>query len=208
MIPQTISHYRILSKLGAGGMGEVYLAEDLNLGRRVALKLLPARFTQDPERVRRFAQEARTASTLSHPNIMTIYEIGQAENGAHFIAMEYVEGQTLRQRMLAKRLALDEGLEIASQIAAALVAAHGAGITHRDIKPENVMLRPDGYTKVLDFGLAKLTENNFLRTFDPSVTQAETVEGPVNDLFATSPLIGQGQPTTRPVVILGTLSYM
>jgi serine/threonine protein kinase/Tfp pilus assembly protein PilF len=208
VIPQTISHYRILSKLGAGGMGEVYLAEDLNLGRRVALKLLPARFTQDAERVRRFAQEARTASTLSHPNIMTIYEIGQAENGEHFIAMEYVEGQTLRQRMLAKRLAVDEGLEIASQIAAALVAAHGAGITHRDIKPENVMLRPDGYAKVLDFGLAKLTENNFLRTFDPSVTQAETVEGPVNDLFATSPLIGQSPANTSPGVILGTISYM
>jgi serine/threonine protein kinase/Tfp pilus assembly protein PilF len=208
--PQTISHYRILSKLGAGGMGEVYLAEDLNLGRRVALKLLPHRFTQDAERVRRFTQEARTASTLSHPNIMMIYEVGQAEDGAHFIAMEYVEGQTLRQRVATRRLTLDEALEIAAQVASALAAAHGAGVTHRDIKPENVMLRPDGYAKVLDFGLAKLTENNFLRTFDPSVTQAETVEGPAADPFATTPLAGQmgNSPNTSPGVILGTISYM
>ncbi len=211
VIPQTISHYRILSKLGAGGMGEVYLAEDLNLGRRVALKLLPARFTQDPERVRRFAQEARLVSTLSHPNITMIYEIGQSEDGAHFIAMEYVEGQTLRQRMMARRLSLDEALEITTQVATALVAAHGAGITHRDIKPENLMLRQDGYVKVLDFGLAKLTENNFLRTYDPSVTQAETVGGPVNDPFATGPLMGPatgGQQNTSPGIILGTISYM
>ena len=141
-------------------MGEVYLAEDLNLGRRVALKLLPARFTQDPERVRRFAQEARAVSTLSHPNILTIYEIGQAETeagNAHFIVMEYVEGRTLRQQMAARRLTLGEALDIALQITSALVAAHGTGITHRDIKPENVMLRSDGYVKVLDFGLAKLT---------------------------------------------------
>ncbi|HEX9003193.1 MAG TPA: serine/threonine-protein kinase, partial [Blastocatellia bacterium] len=190
MTPQTISHYRILSKLGAGGMGEVYLAEDLNLGRRVALKLLPSRFTQDPERVRRFAQEARAVSTLSHPNILTIYEIGQAGEeagpdalGAHFIAMEYVEGRTLRQQMAAKRLTLEEALDVGVQIVSALVAAHGAGIMHRDIKPENVMLRTDGYVKVLDFGLAKLTENNFLRSFDPSVTQAETIGEPVGDPF-------------------------
>jgi len=212
--PQTISHYRILSKLGAGGMGEVYLAEDLNLGRRVALKLLPSRFTQDPERVRRFAQEARAVSTLSHPNILTIYEIGQAGEeagpdalGAHFIAMEYVEGRTLRQQMAAKRLTLEEALDVGVQIVSALVAAHGAGIMHRDIKPENVMLRTDGYVKVLDFGLAKLTENNFLRSFDPSVTQAETIGEPVGDPFATTPLAG-GQANTSPGVILGTVSYM
>ena len=116
MIPETISHYRIISKLGAGGMGEVYLAEDINLGRRVALKLLPARFTQDAERVRRFEQEARTASTLSHPNILTIYEIGQVQTEAgatHFIAMEYVEGQTLRQYLSKRRLKLNEAVEIA-----------------------------------------------------------------------------------------------
>src|SRR5215475_13340012 len=151
MTPETISHYRILSKLGAGGMGEVYLAEDLNLGRRVALKLLPAKFTQDPERVRRFEQEARSASATSHPNILTIYEIGQVEteSGAvHFMAMEYVEGQTLRQR-LKSRMGLDDAMEIAIQVAGALVAAHSAGITHRDIKPENIMLRHDGYVKML-----------------------------------------------------------
>src|SRR5215467_1468624 len=127
MTPETISHYRILSKLGAGGMGEVYLAEDLKLGRRVALKLLPAKFTQDPERVRRFEQEARAASATSHPNILTIYEIGHVETETgvlHFMAMEFVEGQTLRQR-LKQGLKLDEAIEIAIQIAGALAAAHG-----------------------------------------------------------------------------------
>ena len=195
-------------------MGEVYLAEDLNLGRRVALKLLPPRFTQDPERVRRFAQEARAVSTLNHPNILTIYEIGQAgeeagaeATGAHFIAMEYVEGRTLRQQITAKRLTLEESLDIAVQIAEALAAAHGAGITHRDIKPENIMLRNDGYVKVLDFGLAKLTENNLLRSFDPSVTQAETIGEPPADIYATTPLAGD-RANTSPGVILGTVSYM
>ncbi|MCI0524260.1 MAG: protein kinase, partial [Acidobacteria bacterium] len=209
MIPETISHYRILSKLGAGGMGEVYLAEDLNLGRRVALKLLPAKFTQDPERVRRFEQEARTASTLSHPNILTIYEIGQVqtETGAvHFIAMEFVEGQTLRKRLFARRMKPDEAVEIAVQIGSALVAAHGAGVTHRDIKPENIMLRDDGYVKVLDFGLAKLTESSFFRSFDPAVTQADSVEDALADVYATVQL--EERQHTSPGVILGTLSYM
>ncbi|MGE0132981.1 MAG: protein kinase [Blastocatellales bacterium] len=207
MTPETISHYRILSKLGVGGMGEVYLAEDLNLGRRVALKLLPAKFTQDPERVRRFEQEARAASTLSHPNILAIYEIGQAETEdgpMHFIAMEFVEGQTLRQR-LKSRLKLDDAIEIAIQAASALAAAHGAGITHRDIKPENIMLRHDGYVKVLDFGLAKLTESAFFSS-DPAVTKAETVEDSLGDLYATTPL--ETQQNTSPGVILGTVSYM
>src|SRR5262249_1488695 len=161
MAPETISHYRIISKLGAGGMGEVYLAEDLNLGRRVALKLLPEKFTQDPERVRRFEQEARSASATSHPNILTIYEIGlvATEAGAlHFLAMEFVEGQPLRQR-LNRRLDMEDAIEIAIQVASALAAAHGSGVTHRDIKPENIMLRHDGYVKMLDFGLAKLTES-------------------------------------------------
>jgi serine/threonine-protein kinase len=205
--PETISHYRILSKLGEGGMGEVYLAEDLNLGRRVALKLLPAKFTQDPERVRRFEQEARTASALSHPNILTIYEIGQAEteNGSmQFIAMEFVEGQTLRQR-LKRRVKLDEAIEIAIQVASALAAAHGAGITHRDIKPENIMLRHDGYVKVLDFGLAKLTESAFFSS-DPAATHAETVEDSFPDLYQTTPL--ETEQNTSPGVILGTVSYM
>jgi eukaryotic-like serine/threonine-protein kinase len=206
--PETISHYRILSKLGAGGMGEVYLAEDLNLGRRVALKLLPAKFTQDPERVRRFEREARAASATSHPNILTIYEIGQVETetgDVHFMAMEFVEGPTLRQR-LKPRLAMDETIEIAIQIGSALAAAHGLGITHRDIKPENIMLRHDGYVKLLDFGLAKLTESTFLRGADPAVTYTETIEDPFSDLYATALL--DAPQETSPGVVLGTVNYM
>ncbi len=202
MLPQTVSHYRILSKLGAGGMGEVYLAEDERLGRRVALKLLPAKFVQDAERVRRFEQEARAVGALSHPNILTIYEIGREED-AHYIAMEFVDGQTLRKRISQRRMRLAEALEIAIQLGDALAAAHAAGVTHRDIKPENVMLREDGFVKVLDFGLAKLADQGLLRSLDPSVTQAETVG---DDLFATARL-GSHQ-NTSPGVILGTVSYM
>jgi len=189
-------------------MGEVYLAEDLNLGRRVALKLLPAKFTQDPERVRRFEQEARAASATSHPNILTIYEIGQVETetGAmHFMAMEFVEGRTLRQR-LKRSLAMDEAIEIAIQIGSGLAAAHSAGITHRDIKPENIMIRNDGYVKMLDFGLAKLTESAFITGDDLADTHAEAIERPPADLYATTPLFPR--PETSPGVILGTVSYM
>src|SRR5438552_6832252 len=138
-------------------MGEVYLASDTRMDRKVALKLLPRYFTEDRERVRRFQQEARAALTLNHPNIVTIYEIGQVD-GKHFIATEYIQGETLRQRMVRNSLKVGEALDIASQVAGALAAAHEAGIVHRDIKPENVMLRRDGYAKVLDFGLAKLAE--------------------------------------------------
>jgi eukaryotic-like serine/threonine-protein kinase len=206
--PETISHYRILSKLGAGGMGEVYLAEDLNLGRRVALKLLPAKFTQDPERVRRFEQEARAASATSHPNILTIYEIGQVktETGVtHFMAMEFVEGQTLRHR-LKDGLMPDEAIEVAIQIASALAAAHGVGITHRDIKPENIMVRHDGYVKILDFGLAKLTETAFLQGSDPAAPPADTFADPLDDRYVTA--LPGSQKETNPGVILGTVSYM
>jgi serine/threonine-protein kinase len=157
LIGERIGHYQILSQLGAGGMGEVYLAEDQRLRRKVALKLLPAQFTQDADRVRRFEQEARAASALNHPNIITIHEIGQVD-GRHYIVTEFVDGQTLRQQMKSARLKLSEALEVAVQVASALTAAHEAGIVHRDIKPENLMLRTDGYVKVLDFGLAKLTE--------------------------------------------------
>jgi serine/threonine-protein kinase len=153
---QVIGRYKILRALGAGGMGEVYLAEDTTLSRKVALKLLPLRFTQDPDRLRRFAQEARTASALNHPNIITIYEIGESGNSP-FIATEYIEGETLREQMRKRRSLLPEILEIGSQVAGALAAAHAAGIIHRDIKPANIMVRTDGYAKVLDFGLAKLT---------------------------------------------------
>src|SRR5688500_8306418 len=138
-------------------MGEVFLAEDKRLGRRVALKLLPSEFTNDAERIRRFEREARTASALNHPNIVTIYEIGQSE-GVYFIATELVEGRTLRDFMPATGPKTKEALQIMAQVADALSAAHAAGIVHRDVKPENIMLRPDGYVKVLDFGLAKLIE--------------------------------------------------
>jgi serine/threonine-protein kinase len=157
MPPQMISRYRVGRLIGAGGMGEIYLADDETLNRKVALKLLPVRFTRDEERVRRFQREARAASALNHPNIITIYEIGHADS-IHYIATEYIEGETVRERMAARRLTIGEVLDIAVGVASALAAAHDAGIVHRDIKPENVMLRPDGYVKVLDFGLAKLAE--------------------------------------------------
>jgi eukaryotic-like serine/threonine-protein kinase len=164
LVQYSFAHYQMRALLGKGGMGEVWLAEDTQLGRQIAVKLLPAEFTTNPERVRRFAQEARTASALNHPNIITIHEIGQtpAEAGdTHYIVTEYIEGETLRQHLTnlpESRLQPAAAVEIAAQIAAALAAAHQAGIVHRDIKPENVMLRHDGIVKVLDFGLAKLTE--------------------------------------------------
>ena len=154
---QKIGPYQILSRLGKGGMGEVYLAEDNRLGRKVALKFLSASFMNDSDRLRRFEQEARAASALNQPNILIIHEIGE-NDGRRFIATEYIDGETLRQRMLHTPLSLAETLAIAEQVASALAAAHAAGIIHRDIKPENVMCRRDGIVKVLDFGLAKLTE--------------------------------------------------
>ena len=154
---QRIGHYKILSLLGAGGMGEVYLAQDTRLGRKLALKMLPASFTADQKQVRRFEQEAHAASALNHPNIITIHDIGQID-AIHFIATEYIEGETLRQHLADNAMKLGEGIDVVIQVASALGAAHQAGIVHRDIKPENIMLRPDGYVKVLDFGLAKLSE--------------------------------------------------
>jgi len=161
MIGAELGAYRILSLLGKGGMGEVCLALDTRLNRKVAIKLLPAKFTLDAERVRRFEQEVRAASALNHPNIITVYEIDTIER-RRYIVTEYIEGETVRQRMLAThgRIRLSEALEIAAQVAIALQAAHEVGITHRDIKPENVMVRKDGLVKVLDFGLAKLTRAN------------------------------------------------
>jgi serine/threonine protein kinase/Tol biopolymer transport system component len=187
-VERQIGHYQILSLLGRGGMGEVYLAQDSRLGRKVALKLLPASFTQDAERVRRFEQEAKSASALNHPNIITIYEVGQVE-AAHFMVTEYIDGQTLRQRMQSA-MKLRKVLDIAIQVASALSAAHAAGIVHRDIKPENIMLRRDGYVKVLDFGLAKLTEKR--RAGQAADTEASTREG----------------IDTAPGVVMGTVTYM
>lgn len=159
-VERCFAHYDLISLLGRGGMGEVWLAEDHKLGRKVAVKLLPAEFTTDSGRVHRFEQEARSASALNHPNIITIHEIGEV-GISRYIVTEYVDGETLRQRMKnasEQRLPVNETLDLAVQIAEALSAAHEAGIVHRDIKPENVMVRRDGYVKVLDFGLAKLTE--------------------------------------------------
>src|SRR4030095_7784477 len=175
MIGQSISHYRVISNLGSGGMGDVYLAEDERLGRKLALKILPERFTSDPERARRFEQEARAASSLNHPNIITIHDIGRArtaDGDLYFIAAEFVEGETLRSRLNGTApghgIEMTEAIEIAIQCCGALQAAHGAGIIHRDIKPENIMLRPDGYVKILDFGLAKLIEREVAETMTKS----------------------------------------
>src|SRR5262247_4081108 len=155
-VGRRIGPYQVVSLLGQGGMGKVYLSEDIRLERKVALKLLPAAVTQNPDRLLRFEREAKAASALNHPNILTIHEIGEAE-GAHYIVSEFVEGETLRDQMRRGPLCLTAALDVARQVAEALAAAHAAGIVHRDIKPENVMTRPDGLVKVLDFGLAKLT---------------------------------------------------
>ncbi|MBL8205532.1 MAG: protein kinase [Blastocatellia bacterium] len=198
---QLLSHYRIESQIGAGGMGLVYLAQDTRLQRKVALKVLPAHFTHQPERLRRFVQEAQAASALNHPNILTIYEIGEAGT-TRFIAMEYIAGQTLRAWERNEDAALTTKLDIALQIASALVAAHTAGIIHRDIKPENVMVRPDGFVKVLDFGLAKLTERRGDEAMGRQGEEADTsLAASPRPPVATS-------PTTTPGVVVGTTSYM
>src|SRR6185295_15985418 len=151
-----IGPYQVIKELGRGGMGKVYHAYDTRLGRTAALKVLPSK-NSSPERVSRFQREARAASSLNHPNIITIYDFGVA-NGRDYIVSEYVEGRTLRNFIRDPELTLNKILDIVIQVASALEAAHTAGIVHRDIKPENIMVRPDGYVKVLDFGLAKLTD--------------------------------------------------
>jgi len=156
LIGRKLAHYDVLGSLGSGGMGDVYLARDTKLGRHVALKILPAHFTSDRQRIKRFQQEACAASALNHPNILTVYEIGQQDD-LHFIATEYVQGDTLRQRLHNGAMDPSQALQALAQVAAALGAAHAAGIVHRDVKPENIMIRPDGLVKVLDFGVAKLS---------------------------------------------------
>jgi len=157
LVDRTIGHYKISKRIGTGGMGEVYLATDVTAGRKAALKLLPARFTGDAERLKRFQQEAHALVGLNHPNILTVYEIGE-DHSTHYIASELIEGETLRQRLMRGRMKVGEAVDVAIQVASALAAAHETGVVHRDIKPENIMLRPDGYVKVLDFGIAKLAE--------------------------------------------------
>ncbi|HEU4596717.1 MAG TPA: serine/threonine-protein kinase [Pyrinomonadaceae bacterium] len=202
--PSRISHYRIEARIGKGGMGEVYKAQDETLRRVVALKMLPAEFTSDPERVRRFEQEAFAASRLNHPNIITIFEITHAD-GAHFIVQEFVEGRTLRELLTdpqakkPRRLGVERTLEIATQIAAALKAAHIAWIIHRDIKPENIMVREDGLVKVLDFGIAKLGEEQA----GDAPPRRHGEEG-----AATLPHAHAAATLTIPGTIMGTASYM
>ena len=187
----TLSHYRFVSKIGAGGMGEVYLAQDTKLDRRVAIKFLNEEFSKDEDKLNRFIQEAKAASALNHPNILTVYEIGVIE-GKNYIATELIDGHTLRQHLAAKEpLPLNQILKIGVQVAEALAAAHQAGIIHRDIKPENIMIRKDGYAKVLDFGLAKLSEPAGVATGSTGSEDATRVR--VN---------------TNPGVVMGTVSYM
>ena len=183
-----LAHYRIISMIGAGGMGEVYLAEDMRLRRQVALKMLSPELTRDERGLRRFEHEAHAASALNHPNILTIHEFGQAD-GLHFIASEFIDGVTLRQRLVNDRLELSAAVDIAIQIASALAAAHACGIVHRDIKPENVIVRTDGIVKVLDFGIAKLTERKV----------GETIRRRAAAVAAS---------TSEPGMVLGTAKYM
>src|SRR5213595_3351400 len=187
LVGQTIGHYKISESIGTGGMGEVYLATDITAGRKAALKLLPMRFTGEPERLKRFQQEARAVVALNHPNILTVYEIGE-DHSIHYIASELIEGETLRDRLTRGPMQLSEAVDVAIQVASALAAAHQAGIVHRDIKPENIMLRPDGYVKVLDFGIAKLAE--------PQVPSSQT----------EAPTLMKIQ--TRPGMVLGSAHYM
>ncbi|HEY2922407.1 MAG TPA: protein kinase [Candidatus Binatia bacterium] len=187
LVGESIGHYRIESLIGVGGMGEVYLARDESLGRKVALKFLPERLTADATQLERLKTEARAASALNHPNILTVYEIGAVGN-RHFIATEFIEGITLRASLAGGKMNLHDALNIAVQVASALAAAHETGVVHRDIKPENIMLRPDGYVKVLDFGIAELTE-----------------QPPVSGLHGVETTTGL---QARPELVLGTARYM
>jgi serine/threonine protein kinase/Tfp pilus assembly protein PilF len=185
-------HYEIIKQIGAGGMGEVYLAKDTRLERKTAIKILRGNVAEDEERMQRFVREAKSASALNHPNIITIYEIGETDN-THFIATEYIEGDTLRKRLKGSPINLKSALEIAIQVASALDAAHRTGIVHRDIKPENVMIRPDGLVKILDFGIAKLSG-------PPAVAGGLSV----NDSEAATAI----KASTSPGMIIGTVAYM
>src|SRR3989441_11964000 len=187
-----LSHYRIVSKIGTGGMGEVYLAQDTKLDRKVALKILPADLASNRDRMERFIREAKSAAALNHPNIATIHEIGEAD-GMNFIAMEFVDGETLREKIHQEKSELRVLLKHLLQVAEGLGKAHAAGIVHRDLKPDNIMITRDGHAKILDFGLAKLVE-----TSAPGLGQGEGGEAPT----AVMP-----QHST-PGAIMGTVGYM
>jgi serine/threonine protein kinase len=194
-----LSHYRIVSKLGAGGMGEVYWGEDARLHRKVALKVLPAELAGNNDRMRRFEQEAQAAAALNHPNIAHIYEIG-ASDGTHFIAMEFIDGVTLRELIHRQQVGLAKLLRHLQQVAEGLAKAHSAGIVHRDLKPDNIMITRDGHAKILDFGLAKLTER-----VDEGARGRHGDEEPT---IAISPPRPVADPVTSPGVIMGTVGYM
>jgi eukaryotic-like serine/threonine-protein kinase len=212
LVDRTIGHYKISKRIGTGGMGEVYLATDVTAGRKAALKLLPERFTGDAERLQRFQQEAHALVGLNHPNILTVYEIGE-DHPIHYIASELIEGETLRQRLMHGRMQLSEAVDVAIQVASALAAAHETGVVHRDIKPENIMLRPDGYVKVLDFGIAKLAESAFAEgTADEaeSVTLAGTNLGSIlGTVRYMSPEQARGAPVDKRTDVwsLGVVLY-
>src|SRR5438093_5921830 len=197
LVGEKIGHYKISESIGTGGMGEVYLATDIVAGRKAALKLLPLRFTGDTDRLKRFQQEARAVVGLNHPNILTVYEIGE-DHSIHYIASELIEGETLRERLTRGRMELSKAVDIAIQVASALAAAHNAGIIHRDIKPENIMLRPDGYVKVLDFGIAKLAEQEVPAT-TPTDEALLLVETNLGSILGTARYMSPEQAYGAPV---------
>lgn len=202
--------YEIVAPIASGGMGEVWLARDLRLDRKVAIKILPADVTRDEGRVARFRQEARTASALNHPNVCAIHTLGEADDGRVFIAMEYVDGETLRERLARGRFTVEDAVRIGVQIASAVSAAHAAGVVHRDIKPENVMVRPDGVVKVLDFGLAKLAPIPVAAAVETTRTMLQTAAGTVMGTVAyMSPeqACGQEVDTRTDIWSLGVVLY-
>ena len=189
----TLSHYRIVSKIGEGGMGEVYLAQDTKLDRKVALKILPAEVAANRDRMERFIREAKSAAALNHPNIAHVYEIGESE-GTHYIAMEFIDGETLRQKMQVAKAPLPKLLQYLIQVAQGLSKAHAFGIVHRDLKPDNIMITRDEYAKVLDFGLAKLVEPQ--RRFGSGESASSEIPTAIMQQHST------------PGMVMGTVGYM
>src|SRR6266513_1155740 len=197
LVGQAFGHYKISERIGSGGMGEVYLATDVTAGRKAALKLLPMRFTGDAERLKPFQQEAHAVVALNHPDIVTVYAIGEGHS-THYIASELIEGETLRQRLMRGRIEVGDAVDVAIQVASALAAAHAAGIIHRDISPGNIMLRPDGYVKVLDFGIAKLAEQEVPVTM-PKDEALLLVETNLGSILGTVSYISPEQACGVPV---------